>query len=425
MRTITRVQQLNGSIEVPGDKSISHRAIMFGALAKGTTTIRHFLTGDDCLSTIAVFRQLGVTIEIEEGVVRVQGRGIEALHESANLLDVGNSGTTIRLMMGILAGRPFTSRLTGDASIQKRPMNRVIAPLTKMNARIEAQAGGLAPVEVTGHTQLKGMHYEMPVASAQVKSAILFAGMQCETLTTLVEKEKSRDHTERMLQQFGGEIAIDGLTITIRKQPELQAQAVYVPGDISSAAFFLVAASLIANSQVTLKNVGVNPTRTGILDVLQQMGANITQTAQTTIGEPMADLTVTTAALKATEIGGSLIPRLIDELPIIALLATQATGTTIIKNAEELKVKETNRIDTVATELQALGADITPTADGLVINGPTPLHGGAVSSHGDHRIGMMLAVAGLIASSPVELDDAEAITVSYPTFFEDIRELRK
>ncbi|WP_408868828.1 3-phosphoshikimate 1-carboxyvinyltransferase [Brochothrix campestris] len=425
MRTITRVQQLNGTIEVPGDKSISHRAIMFGALAKGETTIRHFLKGDDCLSTIAVFRQLGVAIELEADCVRVHGQGIAALRQATDILDVGNSGTTIRLMMGILAGRPFTSRLTGDLSIQKRPMNRVIAPLTLMQATLKAQPGGLAPVEVNGHSQLRGIHYDMPVASAQVKSAILFAGMQSETETTVVEKEKSRDHTERMLQQFGGEIAIDGLTLTLKKQPELQGQDVYVPGDISSAAFFLVAASLVANSQVRLTNVGVNPTRTGILEVLAQMGANITQTANKTTGEPMADLTVSTAKLTATEIGGSLIPRLIDELPIIALLATQATGTTVIKNAEELKVKETNRIDTVATELQTLGADIIPTADGLIINGPTPLHGGLVSSHGDHRIGMMLAVAGLIASEPVELADAAAITVSYPTFFEDIAELAK
>lgn len=425
MKTVNAIKQLNGTIEVPGDKSISHRAIMFGALANGQTTIEHFLHGEDCLSTIAVFRQLGVAIDVSSDKITVHGTGIESLKQPSTILDVGNSGTTIRLMMGILAGRPFESRLTGDASIQKRPMNRVITPLKTMSAAISAQEGGLAPVTVSAVEAITGINYDMPVASAQVKSALLFAGMQSDDVTIINEKEKSRDHTERMLQQFGGEITIDGLSISITKQPPLQGQNIYVPGDISSAAFFLVAASLLAGSKVTLKNVGMNPTRTGIIDVLRDMGAAIAETSQPTTGEPLSDLTVSAAPLKATEIGGSLIPRLIDELPIIALLATQAEGTTVIKDAEELKVKETNRIDTVAEELTKMGADITATPDGLIIKGPTALHGATVSSHGDHRIGMMLAVAGFIASSPVELEDAEAIAVSYPNFFEHVEQLSK
>lgn len=425
MKTVNAIKQLNGTIEVPGDKSISHRAIMFGALANGQTTIEHFLHGEDCLSTIAVFRQLGVAIDVSSDKITVHGTGIESLKQPSTILDVGNSGTTIRLMMGILAGRPFESQLTGDASIQKRPMNRVITPLKTMSAAISAQEGGLAPVTVSAVEAITGINYDMPVASAQVKSALLFAGMQSDDVTIINEKEKSRDHTERMLQQFGGEITIDGLSISITKQPPLQGQNIYVPGDISSAAFFLVAASLLAGSKVTLKNVGMNPTRTGIIDVLRDMGAAIAETSQPTTGEPLSDLTVSAAPLKATEIGGSLIPRLIDELPIIALLATQAQGTTVIKDAEELKVKETNRIDTVAEELTKMGADITATPDGLIIKGPTALHGATVSSHGDHRIGMMLAVAGFIASSPVELEDAEAIAVSYPNFFEHVEQLSK
>lgn len=425
MKIVNAIKQLNGTIEVPGDKSISHRAIMFGALANGQTTIEHFLHGEDCLSTIAVFRQLGVAIDVSSDKITVHGTGIESLKQPSTILDVGNSGTTIRLMMGILAGRPFESQLTGDASIQKRPMNRVITPLKTMSAAITAQEGGLAPVTVSAVEAITGINYDMPVASAQVKSALLFAGMQSDEVTIINEKEKSRDHTERMLQQFGGEITINGLSISITKQPPLQGQNIYVPGDISSAAFFLVAASLLAGSKVTLKNVGMNPTRTGIIDVLRDMGAAIAETSQPTTGEPLSDLTVSAAPLKATEIGGSLIPRLIDELPIIALLATQAEGTTVIKDAEELKVKETNRIDTVAEELTKMGADITATPDGLIIKGPTALHGATVSSHGDHRIGMMLAVAGFIASSPVELEDAEAIAVSYPNFFEHVEQLSK
>lgn len=425
MKIVNAIKQLNGTIEVPGDKSISHRAIMFGALANGQTTIEHFLHGEDCLSTIAVFRQLGVAIDVSSDKITVHGTGIESLKQPSTILDVGNSGTTIRLMMGILAGRPFESQLTGDASIQKRPMNRVITPLKTMGAAISAQEGGLAPVTVSAVEAITGINYDMPVASAQVKSALLFAGMQSDDVTIINEKEKSRDHTERMLQQFGGEITIEGLSISITKQPPLQGQNIYVPGDISSAAFFLVAASLLAGSKVTLKNVGMNPTRTGIIDVLRDMGAAIAETSQPTTGEPLSDLTVSAAPLKATEIGGSLIPRLIDELPIIALLATQAEGTTVIKDAEELKVKETNRIDTVAEELTKMGADITATPDGLIIKGPTALHGATVSSHGDHRIGMMLAVAGFIASSPVELEDAEAIAVSYPNFFEHVEQLSK
>lgn len=422
MKLLSTKKGLNGTLTVPADKSISHRSIMFGAISEGTTRIHNFLRAEDCLSTIAVFKALGVSITEDQRDIIVEGKGIEALTTANQLLDAGNSGTTMRLVLGILAGRPFTSEIAGDASLNRRPMERVMGPLRQMGAQIQGTKGGeFPPIQIHGQ-KLSGITYEMPIASAQVKSAILFAALQAEGTTTIIEKEKSRNHTEEMIKQFGGEINIDDRTITLTGGQHLVGQEVIVPGDISSAAFYLVAASILPESQLLLKQVGVNPTRTGILDVLLEMGAEIQQTNVDSQNQA-ADLAVKTAHLQACEIGGEIIPRLIDELPILALAATQANGTTIIRDAQELKVKETNRIDATAQELNKLGAKIEATDDGLIIHGPTPLHGGAVDSHGDHRIGMMLQIAALLTDEVVELNNPEAINISYPNFFTDVAQL--
>lgn len=416
----TDIQSLRGELAVPGDKSVSHRSIMFGALANGETVITNFLPGADCLSTIACFQQMGVTIEQTGKQVRIIGKGFNGLSEPKEVLDVGNSGTTMRLMMGILAGQNFSAVLAGDQSIAKRTMARVVKPLQQMGAKIDGRKDGeFAPLHIRGG-QLAAISYELPVASAQVKSAILLAGLQAEGETVVIEPEETRDHTERMIRQFGGHIVKEGNAIKVQGHQVFTGTDVYVPGDISSAAFFMVAAAITGHSEVILKNVGLNPTRTGIIEVMQNMGADLTVKEIPSKGEPIGDLVVRSSKLTGTTISGKIIPRLIDELPIIALLATQAEGTTIIRDAAELKVKETNRIDTVAHELSVLGANITATDDGLIIQGGTPLHGGNVTSHGDHRIGMMLAVAALIAKGKIELDDPSAIDVSYPEFFEHL-----
>ncbi|MBT2690020.1 3-phosphoshikimate 1-carboxyvinyltransferase [Bacillus sp. ISL-47] len=422
----TNLQGLRGEIAVPGDKSISHRSIMFGAIAKGKTNITNFLLGEDCLSTISCFRKLGVYIEQEDDQVTVSGRGLEGLQEPADILDVGNSGTTIRLLMGILAGRPFHSVLVGDESIAKRPMTRVTKPLSLFGAEINGRKNGeYTPLSVNGG-QLAGVSYELPVASAQVKSSLLFAGLQASGETVIIEPVKTRDHTERMIRQFGGEIETDGHTIRIQGGQTLTGTEIHVPGDISSAAFFLVAGAIVPESEIRLKNVGLNPTRTGIIDVMQKMGADISiKPYENGSSEPAGDITIRTSSLTGTVIEGDLVPRLIDEIPVIALLATQAEGDTVIKDAEELKVKETNRIDTVVNELLKLGANIVATEDGMIIKGKSPLSGGTVSSHGDHRIGMMLAVAAAISSGEVHLHQKEAISVSYPSFFEHFESLLK
>ncbi|QHA92305.1 3-phosphoshikimate 1-carboxyvinyltransferase [Bacillus sp. N1-1] len=425
METITKAHSLKGTVVIPGDKSISHRAIMFGSIANGTTRITNFLPGADCLSTISCFKQMGVRIEQDGASVVVEGQGIEGLREPSQLLDVGNSGTTFRLMMGLLAGRPFHSVLAGDESIAKRPMNRVTVPLSQMGAVIDGrEQGTFAPISIRGGN-LKGITYQSPVASAQVKSGILLAGLQAEGVTTVSETHRSRNHTENMLESFGVKVKREGLSVSVEGGQQLTATNVEVPGDISSAAFFLVAGAIVPNSIITLLNVGINETRSGILDVLEQMGAALTIKNRRVVNqEEVADLTICTSDLRETVIEGDIIPRLIDELPIIALLATQANGKTIIRNAEELKVKETNRIDAVVEALQTLGASITGTPDGMVIEGPTPLHGGEVSSLGDHRIGMMLAVAGCITEGAVELALPDAIKVSYPDFFDHLKQLK-
>ncbi|WP_373995343.1 3-phosphoshikimate 1-carboxyvinyltransferase [Peribacillus asahii] len=419
----TDIQSLRGEIAVPGDKSVSHRSIMFGALANGETIVTNFLPGADCLSTIACFQKMGITIEQTGKQVRVIGKGFKGLTEPSEVLDVGNSGTTIRLMMGILAGQNFSATLAGDYSIAKRTMKRVVEPLREMGAAIDGRNNGeFTPLHIRGGS-LKPIRYKLPVASAQVKSAILLAGLQAEGETVVIEPEETRDHTERMIRQFGGQVVKEGQEIKVQGNQVLTGTEIYVPGDISSAAFFMVAAAITPNSEVVLKNVGLNPTRVGIIEVMQKMGADITVEELPSKGEPIGTITVRSSKLKGTTVSGELIPRLIDEIPIIALLATQAESTTVIQDAAELKVKETNRIDTVAHELSILGADVKPTDDGLIIQGGTPLHGGEVTSHGDHRIGMMLAVAGLIAKGKIELHDPAAINVSYPEFFEHLGQL--
>lgn len=425
-KLIHHFQKLEGEITIPGDKSISHRSIMFGAIANGTTTVSNFLKGEDCLSTIDCFKELGVKIEEQDDKIIIDGKGWESLREPIHFLNVGNSGTTIRLMLGLLSGRPFHSTFIGDDSIGKRPMKRVIEPLRKMGAKVDGRSNGeFTPLSLRGGG-LTPISYPMPVASAQVKSSLLLAGLQAEGTTKIIEPSKTRDHTERMIQQFGGEVETDGLTVTVKGPQTLIGTDVVVPGDISSAAFFLVAGAIVPGSNIRLLNVGLNPTRTGIIDILENMGAAMTIIPQLSeTYEPRGDIQIEFTNLKSTVIEGDVIPRLIDEIPILALLATQAEGTTVIKDAQELKVKETNRIDTVVGELKKLGADITATEDGMIINGPTELYGGTVSSHGDHRIGMMLAVASLISKGEVTLENYEAIAVSYPNFFNDLHQLMK
>ncbi|MED0962628.1 3-phosphoshikimate 1-carboxyvinyltransferase [Bacillus paramycoides] len=424
MKLVGRKNSLNGEIVVPGDKSISHRAVMFGAIAEGTTRVSNFLLGEDCLSTIACFQKLGVKIEQSGNDVTIYGKGLENLQEPKEVLDVGNSGTTIRLMLGILSNTPFHSTIIGDESIGKRPMKRVTDPLSKMHAQIDGRENGqYTPLSIRGG-RVKGIHYHAPVASAQVKSAVLLAGLQGEGVTTVTEPMQSRDHTERMLRAFGCTVEVNERTVSLQGGQQLKGTEIKVPGDISSAAFFLVAGAIVQNSKLVLKNVGLNPTRTGILDVLTKMGARISiDNIRNEEFEPRGDITIETSKLKGIEIGGSLIPRLIDEIPVIALLATQAEGITVIKDAEELKVKETNRIDTVVDELGKLGAKIEATPDGMIIYGKQDLKGNTVNSHGDHRIGMMLAIASCIVNGEVKIENSDAVAVSYPNFFEQLAAL--
>ncbi len=424
MKLKTTISHLNGSIRVPGDKSISHRSIIFGSLAEGQTKVYDILRGEDVLSTMQVFRDLGVKIEDKDGVITIQGVGMDGLKAPENALDMGNSGTSIRLISGVLAGAEFEVEMFGDDSLSKRPMDRVTLPLKKMGVSISGQTErDLPPLHLKGIKNLRPIHYELPIASAQVKSALIFAALQAQGQSIILEKECTRNHTEDMLRQFGGDLTVDGKEITINGPQILTGQTVVVPGDISSAAFWLVAGLIVPNSRVELKNVGINETRTGILDVIRVMGGKLEITEIDPIAKS-ATLTVETSDLKGTVIGGALIPRLIDELPIIALLATQAEGVTVIKDAEELKVKETDRIQVVADALNSMGADITPTEDGMIIKGQSALHGARINTFGDHRIGMMTAIAALLVTDgEVELDRAEAINTSYPRFFNDLETL--
>lgn len=419
---IQKIKKAVGQIKVPGDKSISHRAVMLGSLANGVTEISGFLKGADCLSTIDCFRKMGIDIDINGENVTVHGNGLRGLKKPDEMLYTGNSGTTTRLLCGILAGQNFDTSITGDASIQKRPMGRVVQPLSMMGAKIENE---YCPLYITG-TKLHGIDYKMPVASAQVKTAIILAGLYADGETVIHEIEKSRDHTELMLSAMGADLTVDNLDITVKPTNDLTAVNVDVPGDISSAAFFLVLGAIMPNSQITVINVGINPTRTGIIDVLKDMGADITlENVHTSAGETVADITVRSSSLKGTTVGGDIIPRLIDELPIIAVAAVFADGQTVIKDAQELKVKETNRIRAVVDEFNKCGIAITETDDGMIINGGKSIHGADFKTYGDHRMAMSLTVLAQLADGESTLDDSDCACVSYPTFFDDFYKLGK
>ena len=409
---------------MPGDKSISHRSVMFGALAKGDTEISNFLRGADCLSTISCFRSMGVDIEEKGENVLVHGKGLRGLRRPDGILDCGNSGTTTRLISGILAAQDFDVTLTGDESIQKRPMKRIIDPLSLMGAEIESVRGnGCAPLHITG-APLHGISYSTPVASAQVKSAILLAGLYADGETRVTEPAPSRNHTELMLSSFGADVRTEGTTVTIRQAEELYGQKIQVPGDISSAAFFIAAGLLIPGSEILLKNVGVNPTRDGVLRVFRRMGGSIETTVLSSgAGEPAADLLVKASRLHGVEIGGEEIPSLIDEIPVIAAAACFADGVTVIRDAAELKVKESNRIAAMTENLRAMGADVTETEDGMIIRGGRPLHGAVIDSRNDHRIAMTFAVAALAAEGETSIFQWDCVNISYPGFLEDLRKL--
>lgn len=421
---IKKANSLRGEITVPGDKSISHRAIMLGAIADGTTEVTNFLQGADCISTINCFREMGINIENSHGKVTIHGKGMHGLTAPKSTLDVGNSGTTTRLISGILAAQDFTSRLDGDNSLRKRPMGRIINPLSMMGAQIiSMRDNDCVPLMVTGK-KLYGIDYISPVASAQVKSAILLAGLYADGITKVTEPYLSRNHSELMLKSFGADINTVDTTVTISPASKLCGQKVNVPGDISSAAYFIVAGLIVPGSEILIKNVGINPTRAGIIDVVKDMGGDITLLNRRFLtGEETADILVKSSDLKGTEIGGKIIPALIDEIPVIAVLACFADGRTVIKDAHELKVKESNRIDVMVKNLSLMGADITATDDGMIINGGKPLHGAVIDSSYDHRIAMSFTIAGLNSDGETEISGDEIVNISYPGFYNDINSL--
>lgn len=422
----TKSTPLKGIIQIPGDKSISHRAVMFGSLAKGDTRITNFLQGADCLSTISCFQKMGISIENNVDHVIIHGKGLHGLSAPTEILDVGNSGTTTRLISGILAGQNFTSEIIGDASIQKRPMKRIITPLSQMGADIiSLKENGCAPLRINGKP-LSAIHYQSPVASAQVKSCVLLAGLYADGETLVTEPALSRNHTELMLSSFGATVKSIGTTASILPDPELIGQDIEVPGDISSAAFFIAAALMVPGSEVCIKHVGINPTRNGILRICEAMGADIKMENKRIMGgEPVADLIVRSSSLHGTVIEGDIIPTLIDEIPVIAVLAAYADGTTVIRNAEELKVKESNRLDIMVESLTAMGVDIEGTEDGMIIRGGKPLHGAVIDSHLDHRIAMAFAVASLIAEGTTTITRADCVDISYPNFYSDLNSLKQ
>ncbi|MDC7279730.1 3-phosphoshikimate 1-carboxyvinyltransferase [Butyrivibrio fibrisolvens] len=418
---IVKAKSLKGEIKVPGDKSISHRGVMFGAISEGVTELTGFLDGADCRSTIGCFRAMGIDVNQEHDHVVIHGKGLHGLSAPQQVLDVGNSGTTTRLISGILAGQSFVSTLNGDESIQKRPMGRIITPLTQMGAYIKSvKNNNCAPLEVGG-VPLMPLRYDSPVASAQVKSCVLLAGLYADGVTSVTEPVVSRNHTELMLSGFGADIKSEGLTATVVGGPKLVGQKIEVPGDISSAAYFIVAGLICPNADLLIKNVNTNPTRAGIIKVAQNMGGNIELVNERIVsGEPVADIHVTTSDLHGCEVSGDIIPTLIDELPVIAVMAACASGTTVIKDAAELKVKESDRIATVTENLKNMGCDITPTEDGMIINGGMPLTGTLIKTYLDHRIAMSFAVAGLVADGETTFDNEDCCCISYPDFFKTI-----
>ncbi|MCR5415881.1 MAG: 3-phosphoshikimate 1-carboxyvinyltransferase [Pseudobutyrivibrio sp.] len=418
---ISKVKSIKGEIKVPGDKSISHRGVMFGAISNGITELTGFLDGADCRSTIGCFKAMGIDISQDNDYVIIHGKGLHGLTAPKDMLDVGNSGTTTRLISGILSGQDFVSTLNGDESIQKRPMGRIITPLTEMGANISSiKNNGCAPLKIGG-APLKAIHYNSPVASAQVKSCVLLAGLYADGITSVTEPVVSRNHTELMLSGFGANITTKGLTASIESNPILNGQKIEVPGDISSAAYFIVAGLICPNSDLLIKNVNTNPTRAGIIKIAQDMGANLELLNERIVsGEPVADIHVKTSDLQGCEVSGDIIPALIDEIPVIAVMAACAKGQTTIKDAAELKVKESDRIATVCENLKNMGCDITPTEDGMIINGGNELHGARIKTYKDHRIAMSFAIAGLVANGETCFDDEGCCRISYPDFFKTI-----
>ena len=430
---ITDSYSFRGELSVPGDKSISHRGIMFGAISNGLTEITNFLQGADCHSTISCFQKLGIPIENQGTRILVHGKGLHGLTSPSQVLDVGNSGTTTRLISGILAGQSFESTLDGDASIRKRPMKRIFTPLSEMGATFQcwdpdsfphsllATDSGCAPFTIKGGS-LTGLHYQSPVASAQVKSAVLLAGLYAEGTTSVTEPVLSRDHTERMLSGFGAKITSVDTTASIQPEPMLEGQKIHVPGDISSAAYFIALGLITPHAEILIQNVGINPTRSGMRETALAMGGNLTlQNERTVSGEPVADILVKSSSLHGTTIGGSAIPTLIDEIPVLAVMAAFAEGTTVIRDAQELKVKESDRIKAITENLSAMGGIVTPTDDGMVIVGGAPLHGTKICTFQDHRIAMAFTIAGFQAAGETTLDDRQCVAISYPSFFEDIK----
>lgn len=417
----TKTKGLRGEIAIPGDKSVSHRSVMLGSIAKGTTEIHHYLQGADCLATIACFRKMGVEIENRGSAVLVHGNGLYGLQKPEGILDCANSGTTTRIISGLLAPQSFDVTLTGDESIQKRPMKRIMEPLALMGADIKSlRDNGCAPLQITGRP-LSGIHYASKVASAQVKSAILLAGLYADGDTSVTEPYVSRNHTELMLRCFGADVQTTDTTVRIKPAAQLHSQVVDVPGDISSAAFFIGAGVMVPGSEILIRHVGINPTRDGILHVLKDMGADITLLHERDgNGEPTADLLVRSSHLKGTVIEGAVIPTLIDELPMIAAIACLAQGDTVIRDASELKVKESNRIEGMVKGLTAMGAEVEETPDGMIIHGGRPLHGAVIDSRLDHRIAMTFAVTALCADGETQILGAECVTVSYPEFYKDL-----
>lgn len=423
------IQGLKGTVSVPGDKSISHRCIMFGSIANGTTEIHNFLKGADCLATIRCFQSMGINIEETDHMITVHGKGLHGLSAPLNILDVGNSGTTTRLLSGILAGQKFESKLSGDESLNSRPMKRIIEPLTMMGANISSiLRNGCAPLYIAPGN-LHGIHYDSPVSSAQVKSCILLAGLYAEGETSVTEPSLSRNHTELMLKEFGADIrtlhSLSGTEATayIKPYPKLYGQKIVVPGDISSAAYFIAAGLIVPDSEILIEHVGINPTRSGILKVCEDMGGDITLlNERCEAGEKIADILVRTSSLHGITIEGDIIPTLIDEIPIIAVMAAVADGTTVIKDAAELKVKETDRIETVTDNLKAMGCNVTPTEDGMIITGGT-LHGASIHTLLDHRIAMAFSIAALVADGTTKILDSKCVDVSYPTFYDTFEQL--
>lgn len=416
---------LHGKITVPGDKSISHRGVMLGAISEGQTVLHHFLTAADCLSTLHAFQQLGVPIKRDGQTVTIEGVGLHGLKQPVRPLDMGNSGTTTRLIMGLLAGQAFDTKLIGDASLSKRPMRRVSEPLAEMGAHIDVSDGHL-PATIHG-SQLHAVDYHLKVASAQVKSALILAALQADKASIFVEKQPTRNHTEMMLKAFGAEIDCepDEVTLTVHPAPKLTGMTLTIPGDMSSAAFFITAASLVENSEIQLMDVGINKTRTGLLTILERMGGDVHVTNIRRRGEPFADITVKSADLRPITIGSKEIPGVIDELPLVALLAAKANGVSKISGAGELRVKETDRIAVIVEEFKKLGIAIEEQPDGFIIDGTKPWHvtNPQLSSHGDHRIGMVMAIAALLVDEPLTLDGADSINISYPEFFNDLIKL--